>query len=168
MSLLSDLYSQFFQLTLADRSWRVHHEVRGASGFGKWDDFAQAVSASQDHYDSVEAEGNSAVWRRAVFERLEEESEAGAGFFVAHPQRLENLRLNILTMDTNRTRAEFGAIQHDVISKRANLAEWRLGVMDGIDVGFELGHVFFMKRGEGMMRWVPALFRLVPFEHGEI
>ncbi len=67
---------EFFQLLLGDGGGRVGHEVDGFGGFGEGDDFAQAGRAGEQHDDAVEAEGDAAVRRRAVFERVEEEAEA--------------------------------------------------------------------------------------------
>ena len=50
------------------------------------------------------------------------------GFFLGHAQRTKDLALNVLAMNTDRARTQFGAIQHHVISQRADFAQRRLGV----------------------------------------
>ena len=74
---------QFLQLLLGDGGRRFGHQVDGLGRLGERDDFAQVGRAGQQHHNAIEAERNAAVRRRAVFERVKEESETGAGFFVA-------------------------------------------------------------------------------------
>src|SRR2546423_12972412 len=93
------VYSQFLQLGVADRGGRVDHEVDGFGSFRKWDDFAQAVGTGKEHDDAVEAQGNTAVRRRAVLEGVEKEAEARLSFVVSHAQRAKNLLLHLLLMN---------------------------------------------------------------------
>ena len=53
--------------------------------------------------------------RGAVFERVEQEAEPAAGFFLAEAERSENLGLHVPAMNTNRSRAKLGAVQHQVV-----------------------------------------------------
>src|SRR5581483_962276 len=99
--LLLHLDSQLLQLRVADRSWRVHHQVDCAGSFWEGNDFAEAVGSCQDHHDTVEAEGYASVGRRAILESFQEEAEAGAGLVFGHAQRMENLALDVLTVNTD-------------------------------------------------------------------
>ena len=67
---------QLLQLTLADRRGRVHHQVNCLRGLGEGNHLSQAFRAGQNHHDAVESQRNSAVRRRAVLQRLQEEAEA--------------------------------------------------------------------------------------------
>src|SRR5437763_3325071 len=160
--------SQLLQLGIAHRGRRIHHQINGTSGLWEGNYFAQAVGAGEDHHNAIEPKRNAAVRWRAVFERFQKESEAGAGFFVAHAERLKDFALNILAMNTDRARPKLGSIQHNVVRQRANFAQRRLGVVHGINIGLELRHVFFVERCEGMVRRIPALLDIVPLEHREI
>ena len=154
--LLLYLYSQFLQLRLAHRRRRIHHQIHCARGLGKWNHFAQAVCAGQNHHDAIQSERNSAVRRRAILQRFQKEPEARARLFLRHPESAEYLALNVLAMNTDRARAQLGAIQHHVISQRTNFAQRRLGIAGGVEAGFELGHVFIVQRSKGMMGRIPA------------
>src|SRR6202034_2900434 len=159
---------EFSQLGVADRRWRIHHQIHGAGGFGEGNYFAQAFGSGEDHDDAVETKGDATVRGRAGLEGFEKKSEAGAGFFFGHAEGAEDSALHILAVNADGARAQFGAVQHDVIGQRAHGAQRRLRVVQGFDAAFELGHVFFVRRSEGMVRGVPGLLTFVPFEHGEI
>ena len=116
------------------------------------------VSCREDHHQPVEPQRDSAVRRSAVFERFEQEPEAAARFFLAEAERGENLRLHVAAMNTNGARAEFGAVQHQVV---------RFGAAAG-GVGGQLFDILVVHRRERMVRGVPALLFLVPFEHRKI
>ena len=94
---------QFFQLLIGHRGRGVGHKVDGFGGFREGDDFAQAGGAGEEHHDAVEAESDAAVRRGAVFERVEEEAEAGAGFLVADAEGLEDLLLNVFAVNSDGT-----------------------------------------------------------------
>ena len=111
---------EFAELLVADGGGRVDHEVDGLGGLGEGDDFAEAGGAGEDHDDAVEAEGDAAVWRRAVLERVEEEAEARLGFFVGHAEGAEDFRLHVLAVDTDGAGAELGAVEDDVVGEGAD------------------------------------------------
>ena len=67
---------QFAELLIADGGWGVCHQVDCLCGFWEGNDFAQAGSAGEKHYDAVETEGDTAMRRSAILERIEEEAEA--------------------------------------------------------------------------------------------
>jgi len=81
-----------------------------------------------------------------------------ARFVFGESQRGEHLRLHIATMNTNRARAHLHAIQHQIV--RFGAAACR--------VGGQLLQILVVHRREGVMRGGPAVFFLVPFEHGEV
>ena len=73
------------ELLVAYGGGGVDHEVDGLGRLGEGDDFAERGCAGEDHHDAVEAEGDAAVRGGAVLECVEEEAEAGVGFFIRHP-----------------------------------------------------------------------------------
>src|ERR1022692_1195657 len=87
--------------SLAYRRGRVHHQINGLRRLGEGNPLAQAFGARQDHHDAVEAQRNSAVRRRAVLQRLQEEAEARLLLLGRHAEGFEDLRLNVLAMNTN-------------------------------------------------------------------
>ena len=74
------------------------------------------------------------------------------------PSAENTLRLHVAAMNTNRARAELGAVQHQVVRLRAAMRR----------IGGELFEIFVMHRRERMMRGVPAVLFFVPLEHREI
>src|SRR5205809_7027157 len=106
--------------------------------------------------------------RRTISPSFEEKAETVACFFFRHTQRAKSLALNILAMNTDRAGAQLCAVEHQVISQRADLTQRRLGITGRVETGFELSHVLIVQRSEGVMRCVPALALPVPLEHVEI
>jgi subtilase family serine protease len=149
---------QFLQLLVGDGGGGFGHEVDGLGGFGEGDDLAQAGCAGQQHDDAVQAEGNAAVGRGAVFESFEEEAEAGAGLFVADAERLEDLMLHVFAMDADGAGAELEAVHCQVVAVGANTGR----------IAHQVGHVGLVGRGEGMVRRHPFAVAQVVLEHGEI
>ncbi len=75
-----------------------------------------------------------------------------------NPSARENLGLHVAAMNTNGARAQLGAVQHQVV--RFGAAARR--------IAGQLLDIFVVHRSERMMRRVPAILFLVPFEHREI
>src|SRR5678816_2446528 len=94
--LLHDSDAQFSQLAFCDRSRGFYHQVLGGGSFGEGDYFSEAFCTCENHDDAVEAECDSSVWRCAVLECFEEESEAGTRFLFGHAEGMENFPLNVL------------------------------------------------------------------------
>ena len=145
-------------MAVGDGGGGVDHEVDGLGGFWEGDDFAEAGCAGEEHDDAVEAEGDAAVGRGAVLEGVKEEAETGLGFFVGDAERLEDLLLNVLAVNTDGAGAELEAVHRDVVAVGA----------DAGGVGEEVGHVSFVGRGEGMVGGHPLLERGVVLKHGKV
>src|SRR5690606_21134624 len=75
---------------------------------------------AQEHRDAVEAKRDSPVWWRAVAEGLQQKAELLRGLFLREPQCRKDLGLHIAAMDTNRPAADLVAVEHEVVSLRAN------------------------------------------------
>src|SRR5271167_4371413 len=93
--------AQLLQLTLADGCGGVHHQVNCLRGLGEGNHLAQAFRAGQKHHNAVKSERDPTMWRRAVLQRVEEKAEARLLLFRRHPERLEDLRLDVLAVNTD-------------------------------------------------------------------
>ena len=56
------------------RTRRLGHDVRRALGFREGDHFTNRLRASHQHHQTIQAKGETAVRRRAVLKRIEQES----------------------------------------------------------------------------------------------
>src|SRR5579864_7875742 len=106
---------QLPQLALAHRRWRIAHKIDRAGRLGERNYFAQALCSGENHDNAIQSQRDASMRRRAVLQCFQEKTEAGLGFFIAHAERLENFSLNVLTVNTNRSRAQLGTIEHDVV-----------------------------------------------------
>ncbi len=149
---------QLLQLLLIHRAGRVGQQALGALGFGEGDDVADALGAGHHGDDAVQAEGDAAMRRGAVLQRVEQEAELGAGLVGADLERGEHLALHFGAVDAHRAAADLPAVEHHVVGLGDALLGGRV-------------HQFFMavlRRGEGVMHGGPALVVLVELEHREI
>ena len=62
---------------------RFAHQIGSLGGLGEGNHVADGGLARENHHQAIEAQRDAAVRRRAVFERVQQESEFVAGFFVA-------------------------------------------------------------------------------------
>src|SRR6185295_9187103 len=62
-------------------------------------------------------------WRSTELECVEEESETLASFFSRHSECFENKSLHVAAMNTNRSARHLDAVDHRVVSFRADLCE---------------------------------------------
>ena len=74
--------------------------------------------AAQDGDDAVEAEGDAAVRRRAVLERVQEEAEPQLRFLVRDLQQLEDQPLQRLIVDSDAAAGDFAAVEDEVVGAR--------------------------------------------------
>ncbi|MNS96303.1 hypothetical protein D3C72_1305950 [compost metagenome] len=96
--------------------------------------------------------------RRAVVQRVEQEAELGTGLFGTDAEQLEHRALHVGAVDTDRTAADFIAVEHHVVAARNGR----------LCIGAQLGDVVHRRRGEGVMQGDVALRFLVPLEHREV
>src|SRR5215472_5288909 len=68
--------SQFLELFRIDRRRRARHQVAGALILRERDHVADVGGAGQHHGPAVQSQRDAAVWRRAEFQRIEQEAEA--------------------------------------------------------------------------------------------
>src|SRR5579863_2480626 len=98
----------------------VGHQVLRLGRLREGDHFADRLLASEQRYDAIDAEGDAAMRRRSVGQRIEEEAEAAAPLLLAEAQHLEYAILQLLLVDSDAARAQFDAVQHQVVSFRAH------------------------------------------------
>src|SRR6267378_3235922 len=87
---------QLAQLLLVHRRRSMREQVLRALGLGKGDDVADRLAARHHGDDTVQAEGDPAVRRRAVLQRIQQEPELLLRFLRADRERTEHLRLHFL------------------------------------------------------------------------
>ena len=126
--------------------------------FGKRNHLANGGFARQNHHQSVQAERDSTVRRRAIFQRFQQKAEAPFGFFIRKSERRKNLGLHVAAMNTNGARTQLRAVQHHVV--RFGAAARR--------IAGQLVDILVVHRSERMVRRVPAILFFVPFEHRKI
>ena len=73
---------QFLQLLFRHRRRRVGHQVNRLRRLRERNHFAQAGCAGQQHHDAIQAQRNASVRRRAILQRIQEESKARLRFFL--------------------------------------------------------------------------------------
>src|SRR5881628_1651382 len=92
--------SEFIQLLRVDRRGRLAHQVLRARGLREGDDVAERLAAGHHHRHAVESEGDAAVGRSAVAERLEQKSEALSRLLLPDAERAEHARLQLGAIDS--------------------------------------------------------------------
>src|SRR2546427_6077215 len=95
---LAQANMQLAQLLLVRRRRSVREQVLRALGLGKGDDVADRFGARHHGHDAVQAEGDAAVWRRAVLQRFEQKPELLLRFLRPDRERAEHLRLHFLAV----------------------------------------------------------------------
>src|SRR2546428_1890082 len=100
---------QLAQLLLVHGRRRMREQALRALGFGKGDHVADGFGARHHGDDAIEAEGDAAVRRRAVLQRLEQKSELLLRFLGPDRKRAEHLRLHFLAVDAHRAPADLRA-----------------------------------------------------------
>src|SRR5437879_10994580 len=82
---------QLAQLLLVHRRRSVREQILRALRLGKGDDVADGVRSHHHRYDAVEAEGDAAVGRGAVLQRIQQEAEFLLRLLGADRERAEHL-----------------------------------------------------------------------------
>src|SRR6478736_1734738 len=92
---LDRLDVQLAQLSRIDRRWRVAHQVHSLRGLREWNDLANRGLPRQQRADAVESERQTAVRRRPVFERFEEEAKTVLRILLGEAKQAEHLGLRL-------------------------------------------------------------------------
>ncbi len=96
--------------------------------------------------------------RRAELERFEKEAKFVASFLRGESEDIEDPRLNVASMDSDRAAADLGSIQHEIIGLRA----YPFGM------GLEQLKIFVHRGSERMMPRDPAVFGGIEFQERKI
>jgi hypothetical protein len=87
--------------------------------FGKAMTSRMLRGAGHEHHHAIDAEGDAAVRRAAELQRIEQEAELLARFFLADCRAgYEHGLLHGAVVDADRAAADLGAVQHQVIGAR--------------------------------------------------
>src|SRR3982074_3518724 len=101
---------QFAQLLLTDRRRSADKQVLPALRLGEGDDVANLIDASHQRHHAVDAEGDAAMRRRAVFQRVEQAAELLLLSLFADAKRLEHCGLALGSVDAHRSAADFPTV----------------------------------------------------------
>src|SRR5579883_337713 len=154
----SHLQMEFFQLFFVDGRGRVHEQVNGGLRLGEGDDFANILLVGQQHDQAVDAQGNAAVWGRAVLEGFEHVTELLPDLLIAHVHKREDFALEFGDVDTHAATANFVAVADNVILLRANIQ--RVSI-EPLDMGL-------VHAGEGVVFGFVPLLLLVEMQQRKV
>src|SRR5947209_6926963 len=166
VSVLDDAYVQLVELVRINRAGRVNHQVCRRGGLGEGHQVAYVLDAGERHQHALYSSGNASVRRRAVLQRVEEETEALARLLFRQSQGFEDEPLHVAPVDADRAARDLDAVDHSVVSLRAKPAE-QPG-LSALDRALKQRQVFVERRGERVVHRVEAPFRLVELEHREL
>jgi len=151
-------YPQLLQLLQLNPVRRVNHHIPSLIVFRECDEVADRVCAVHHGIEAVEAEGNAAMWGRAIFERAEQEAKLGLRFFGREPKQFEIAGLQVAVVDTDRAAAYFYSVDYKVISIGAH------GFEGVAVVAFHFNDVSGLRRSKGVVHGEKAIFVFVPFK----
>ena len=97
----AELHAQFVERAVRDRRGSLAHQVGAFGGLREGDDVADRRLACQDHNEAVETQRDAAVRRRAVLERLQEETEAVVSLFLGKAESRKYRGLHVPAVNTN-------------------------------------------------------------------
>ena len=137
---------------------RVGHQAAGGLHLGEGDHVPDALGLGDQHHQPVQAVGQAAVGRRAVFEGLHQEPEPGPGLLLGEAQGLEHLLLKLRGMDPDGAAADLVAVHDHIIGLGPDPAGIRIHV----------GDILVHGAGKGMVHGHETLFLLVVLQQGEI
>ena len=98
-----------------DRRRGTGQRVETTAALRERDDLAQRVRPGQQHADPVPAEGDAAVRRRAVLERLQQEAELVPGLLLGDAEHLEHPLLHVRAVNTDGAATDLVAVADDVV-----------------------------------------------------
>src|SRR6187549_3346263 len=93
------VHARLLALQSGDRGRRTSQRVVAATGLRERDHFPDRIGTSQQHADSVPAEGDATVRGWPKTERLEQETEFVVGFLWGDTQDVECPALDIGAVD---------------------------------------------------------------------
>src|SRR5262249_29722013 len=148
---------ELIQLLLVDVGRRFRHQVLGGGGLSEGNHFTNRFFPRQEHDHAVDAQRDAAVRRRAVGQRVEEKAKAAAQLLFGQAESAKQALLNVLPVDSNAARAEFIAVENEVVAFRAHFPRRR----------FKFVKVLVHDAGKRMLSAHPLLVRFAPFKQRE-
>src|SRR5690606_6938343 len=109
---------------------RLRERVVAATGLREGDDLADRLGAREERDDPVPAEGDAAVRRGAVGERVEQEAELLPRLLLADAHDGEDPLLDVPAVDTDGSAADLVAVAHDVVGVCERVARVLLEAVD--------------------------------------
>ena len=118
-----DLETEFAKLPRLRRARRIHHQILSAVVLGKGHDVPNIVRPCGKHDETIHAQGDATVRRRAEAESSEQMREEQLLLVRGDAEHLEHPGLQIAFMNPDAAATDLDAVEDDVISLRADLAE---------------------------------------------
>ena len=103
------------QLLLGNRRRRAAHHIAAGVVLREGDEVANAVGATEERAETVEAEGQTSVRRCTVLKGTHQEAELLLRLFVGEAEGVEHLVLQGAVVDTDGTTADLHTVHHDVV-----------------------------------------------------
>src|SRR5471032_3334153 len=147
---------QFAQCLGIHHTRRLRHDIGSTLGFREGNHFTNRLGTGHQHYQTIKAEGQAAVWWCAVFQGVEQEAEFLFLFRFIDTQQAEDRLLHFLAVNTDRTATQLGAVQHHVVGTGQSRRR----------AGFQFLRRAF-RRSERVMQGAEAAV-VVFFEHREV
>ncbi|KPY82236.1 Uncharacterized protein ALO44_05673 [Pseudomonas syringae pv. tagetis] len=154
--LLAQTDVQLSQRLGIDNARRLGHDIGSALGFRESDYFTDRLRSGHQHDQTVKAERQTTVRRCTVLQSIEQEAEFFLLLVFGDAQQTEDRLLHFLAVNTNRTTAQLGTVEHHVVGTGKRRCR----------VGFQLFRRALGCR-EGVMQCGEAAV-VVFFEHREI
>ena len=145
---------QFIKLRLVNAAGRLCKKALSLLSFRKCDNVPDIVRSGQEHYESVQAECDTAVRRRSEFQRLQEKAEPVLRLLPCDFQQVENFGLYFGLMNTNTSAADFRTVHNYIISLRPDIPR----------VCIKFTDIFRHRSRKWMMQRIISLILLVPFK----
>ena len=146
------------ELLFINHAGSLAHDICSALVLRESNDIADRFPLGHQHHQTVKAEGQAAMGRRAILESVHHEAKLGVSLFLGQAQSLEDLLLQVSVVDTEAAAADFHAVEHHVV-----------GIcLDTARVAEEILDILVTGRSERMVHSLPALLFLAVLEHGEV
>ena len=130
------------------------HRVASGLRLREGDHLADVTLAEEDGQHAVDAGADAGVRRRTVLERLQHVPELALCLLRANAEQAEHLLLHLAAVDTDAAAEQLPAVADEVVGVGANPAGVGVHERDVLDV----------RRGEWVVRRLPAALGLTPFE----
>ena len=107
---------QFTQLFLVNIVRSLSHQTACTLCFRESNNVTDRITFSHNHDQTVKTKGQTAVRRRTIFKSIHHKAEFLFCLLFGKTDSLENFVLDITTMDTDGTAADFCTIKYHIVS----------------------------------------------------